>query len=70
MELGQSGKIEWNFTFLSLILANCPLFLLNLYMNSELIHIVTPSTIFKERGVDFFQLRLVEVDDVCVQIKA
>ena len=44
MELGQSGKIEQNLPFLYLILANCPLFSLNSYSNSELVHIVTPST--------------------------
>ena len=45
MELGQSGKIEQNLPFLYLILSNCPLFLLNSYTNSELIHIVTSSTV-------------------------
>ena len=44
MELGQSRKIEWNMALLSLILANCPLFSLYSYTNSELVLIVTPST--------------------------
>ena len=44
MEIGQSGKIERNLPFLYLFLANCPLLSLNSYTNSELVHIVTPST--------------------------
>ena len=37
-------ELERNFTFSSLILANCPLFSLNSYTNSELVHIGAPST--------------------------
>ena len=41
-------ELERNLTFSSLILANCPLFSLNSYTNSELVHIGAPSNAYQQ----------------------